>query len=363
MNLSVPESGQPTFDDFFAPFGVFDDDVAASVTKDLAWEAVKPIAENTSHNSVLLDQPKLNQPFCKLLSIHRKPLMTIMESNLRTLAQALEGTANGTISLPYFVLLMYGKRALHKDAVDVTKLSPIEREIFTRIQRKLLNPIRRKRVMEFIANRRITRRLINYFVVHYLVDNPIEYYLDQRSYPPSILKPFNERNQPEILAAQARGDNIRWINLHQEYKSCKPRDGNKNCHAAYGRSNAVRDDDDQVYSLCEMNFYLWLDSVGGFEVFLEFEADIRKCKQVHDERDRTRQRDAVQRGQKRKKTKLVLRKTMGGNYCTRLVPFQGGERFCTYSLNPPKVSVMVMPTPPPAEEPSRKRRKTSRSKM
>jgi hypothetical protein len=259
--------------------------------------------------------------------IHRKPVHNMVSRQLLLLGQVLETMLGGQREhsweqvLSFLTLQSFGKRMLHKDAVDVSKLSTLEQEIFFRIQQQLQDPCRRKRVLDFISNKHITKRLINYFVVHYILNHPVCYFLDQRQYPYSILRPFNEPHQPQTLELIGRGENIRWINLHQEYKRCKARNGYRNCHAAYGRSNAVRGDDDQIYSLCEMNFYLWLDEVGGFEAFYEYEESVRKEKHQYDEDSRSRDRDDRAKGTKRKKKKVMLRSTPGDNYHTTVLTY------------------------------------------
>jgi len=220
--------------------------------------------------------------------------------------------------LLYFVLHTYGKRNIRKDAVSESQLNVSQNEVYQRIREEMKNPLRRQRISTFINQKDITKRLINYFVVHYsLMEREISYYLDKTSYPYKVIGEFNNPNQPEILARKSNGENIVWINFHQEYKNSKNKKGRRNRHAPYRRSISVQGADGNEYSLCELNFYIWLDDVGGFELFYLFETDIREKKSIYDEKKRL-QENMVVMGKKKKK-KIVLRNTDGRNYKTHLV--------------------------------------------
>jgi hypothetical protein len=249
-----------------------------------------------------------------------------------------EQRAGLEVFLEYLVLQMYGKRNLKKDAVEISQLSLVELEIYRRIRRELEHPVRRERILTFIQQKDITKRLINYFAVHYaLVEKELSYYLDRRTYPYQILGVFNEPHQPEILRLKESGANVVWLNFHQEYKNSKNKQGRRNRHAPYRRSVTVRGEDGQDYSLCEFNFYLWLDDVGGFELFYLFEKDIREKKLKYDEQKR--HTDAAARvavlaalaeatdstkptTKVRRKRKIVLRQTDGRNYRTHVLNYK-----------------------------------------
>lgn len=244
--------------------------------------------------------------------------------------------------LSYFILQNRGRRFMQKNTVNVNQLSESEQRVFAHIQSQLRNPERKRRVTEFLNDRKITRRLINFFVVHYTKFHPVAYYLDKRQYPYTIVKPMNQPALPQVLELIGQGAPIRWINLYAEYMSCKKLDLYRNCHAAYGRSNAVKDDvNTATYTLCEMNFFLWLDSVGGIDAFRELEPEIRAAKQAYEEESHAREREQVV-GVKRKRCKTLLKDTHGQNFPTfalRYVdrstpPFAltgkiGNDRVCT----------------------------------
>lgn len=235
--------------------------------------------------------------------------------------------------LEFLTLKMYGKRNIRKDSVNENELDTEDKEIYRLIRKQLQHPVRRKRVFCFINQTNITKRLINYFVVHYsLIERELSYYLDKRKYPCQIIGQFNEPNQPEILNLIEQGANIVWINFHQEYKNSKNKNGRKNRHAPYRRSVSVRGNDGMDYSLCELNFYLWLDEVGGFELFYRFEEDIRKKKQQYDEKKRKSEHLNTTHPKKRKR-KTVLKETDGKNYKTHIVHVKKSAPFCCLQTN------------------------------
>ena len=223
----------------------------------------------------------------------------------------------------YFIYSIYGKRIIQKNPVSRNDLSINEREVYDNIRKSLIMyPGRQERIFSMIQ--KYSKRLMSYFVVTYaLVVKEISYYLDKSSYPFKVLGQYNNQNQPEILERIANGENIAWINLHKEYKNSTSKDGRKNCHAPYGRSESVMGEDGVVYSLSEQNFYIWLDSVGGFEVFKYFLEDIKseKCKFDLETRNRRKVKDTFATNDLKKNTKhkTVLSKTNGQNYKTYIV--------------------------------------------
>lgn len=217
------------------------------------------------------------------------------------------------IFLPFLMLMVFGKRNLQKQSVSEAQLSKAELFVYKHIRSQMSDPLRSTRIRSFIDTKDITKRLINFFVVHYvLLHKEVAYFLDKRQYPHRIIGEFNVPFQPEIAKLQEQGAHIVWINLHLEYKLSKTKNGKSNLHAPYARSVSVKGDDNMSYSLCELNFYLWLDDVGGFDAFNHFEADIREKKKQYDEQKRCRDSENT----KCKKRKVVLKQTDGRNYKT-----------------------------------------------
>lgn len=252
--------------------------------------------------------------------IHKRGLNLDMSRVIEILYEACDPEKVSWVNdfVQYLVLHTYGKRNIRKDAVSETMLSEAQKEVYNRIRGEMKNPLRRQRILSFINAKDITKRLINYFVVHYsLMEREISYYLDKTTYPYKVVGDFNSPDQPDILARKEKGENIVWINLHQEYKNSKNKNGRRNQHAPYRRSISVQGADGNEYSLCELNFYLWLDDIGGFEIFYLFEVDIREKKSLYDEKKRI-QETMVVPGKKKKK-KIVLRNTDGRNYKTHVI--------------------------------------------
>ena len=245
--------------------------------------------------------------------------------------------------LEYLLLFTQGKRNMRKDAVGVSNLDTRERTIYERILRDLAQYNRKERVLHFINHKDITKRLINYFVVHYiLVQHKTAYYLDKRTYPFTIIGQFNDPANPEALALIEQGANVVWINLHQEYKTSKNKKNRRNMHAPYARSASV-EGELRHYALCELNFYIWLDDMGGFEAFFRLESDVRDKKARYDEDKRTLEQNSI--GKKRKKKKIVLKDTDGQNYKTFIVKCAKPPPFSTLGTKGPVDKLWFVPTP------------------
>ncbi len=188
------------------------------------------------------------------------------------------------------ILKSFGKRNLEKKAVSIKDANEFELDAYNYIRTKLQDTTRRERIFNFIQSEHITKRLINFFIVHYISGlKKVSYYLDKRKYPYTIIGKINEENQLNILQLIEDGEFIVWIDLHLEYKTSKNKNGKSNLHAPYSRSISIRGDDNIEYSLCTLNFYCWLDDVGGFDAFLFFETDVREKKKIYDELHRSKQ--------------------------------------------------------------------------
>jgi hypothetical protein len=218
---------------------------------------------------------------------HKTGLHTYLSLLMRILSEMGVSESKRTCFMSFLILRTFGKRNLEKKAVDESEISQSELYVYKHIRQKLQDPIRRKRIFDFIQTKDITKRLINFFVVHYvLIHKEVTYYLDKRQYPYKIIGELNQFFQSDIIQLQESGANIVWINLHQEYKNSKTKNGKSNLHAPYARSISVKGDDQEEYSLCALHFYCWFDDVGGFEAFSHFETDIREKKKLYDEKNR-----------------------------------------------------------------------------
>jgi hypothetical protein len=242
---------------------------------------------------------------------HKTGLQNYVSLLIRILSDMGVSESKNQYFISFLVLRMFGKRNLDKKAVDESEISQSELYVYKHIRQKLQDPIRRKRIFDFIQTKDITKRLINFFVVHYvLMHKEVTYYLDKRQYPYKIIGDLNQFFQSDIIQLQESGANIVWINLHQEYKNSKTKNGKSNLHAPYARSISVKGEDQVEYSLCALNFYCWFDDVGGFEAFSHFESDIREKKRLYDEKNR-KDHNSVS-----KKRKVISKQTNGRNYKT-----------------------------------------------
>ena len=218
--------------------------------------------------------------------------------------------------IKFLTLYVYGKRNIEKTSITAGMLQdPVKRLVYKRIRKLMSDPGRRQRILEFVHKKDIARRLINFFMVTYVVKDPgVEYWLDCTTSNHKIIGNINEIDNPEALRRKSQGENIILVNLHTAYKDSKQRGGSRNLHAPYRRDDIVRDDHDVEYSLCALNYFLWMDEMGAIEAFYRLEDDIRKKKLIFDKKNHQRRREAKELG-KRKKEKLVLgRDTSGHNY-------------------------------------------------
>lgn len=276
---------------------------------------------------VLADEEEEEEKAPSPVRLHRKGKDIDLSYTASWLYECVlpEKRASAEVFLKYLIVFMHGKRNIRKRPLHESLLSTSQRGVYHRIMDELKDPVRRERIFGFINSQEITGRLINYFVVYYaLVEREMSYYLDRTRYPHRVIGEMtNNPDQPEILKRISQGENIVWLNLHQEYKNSKNKKGRRNRHAPFRRSLTVLGRDGEEYSLCELNFYLWLDEIGGFDLFYLFEEDIRQKKAQYDEEKRKLDRSR----QKKRKRKVVLKKTDGKNYkshilrCVTRVPF------------------------------------------
>lgn len=233
----------------------------------------------------------------------------------------------------HLLLELEGKRNIKKNTVHESNLSVVERYVYQRIKRQLQNTDRRERVMGFINKKNVTKRLVNYFTVHYsLLNQEFSYYLDKRAYPYKIIGQMGVQDQPEILELIRQGARIIWINFHQEYKNCKSSHGRRNLHAPYRRSVTVTSGKEEI-NLCELNFYLWFDEIGGIELFQRYEDDVRKQKALYELNKRLKRKASSENKQKKKK--IVMRNTSGVNYTTHAVQVMKRVPQCNIISNMP----------------------------
>jgi hypothetical protein len=189
--------------------------------------------------------------------------------------------------LQHFLLHLNGKRRVVKSDVGLSDLSAAEYAVYAHTRQKYSDPARVARVAGFLRGQGRTKRLMNYFVVHYISHYSVSYYLDRGSYPVKIVGTLNDYDDATVLHRISVNEPISWVNLHHEYMLSKHRFGQRRLHAPYARSVSVgRSDALEGYSLCELNFYLWLDEIGGLCAFTQCENDVIAKKKVFDRKRR-----------------------------------------------------------------------------
>jgi len=268
--------------------------------------------------SIFINNHKGENIVCRrAIPVHLTPLL----NRLFTLCPA-EDVEKLKILSVYMASELYGKRNIRKEEVAPEELSKYERAIYNRIRKELRQfPGRWERIYDFVNQKGITARLINYFIVTYiLTEQKVSYYLDKSSYPFRIIGQYNKVDQPDILQRIGQGEHIVWINLHQEYKDSKGKKGRRNRHAPYRRGTVVKGEDGKLYSLCELNFYLWMDDVGGLEAFKKFQDDVIHKKTKYNEEKRLH--ESNRSFGKRRKHKIILGNTDGRNYQTYFLEYE-----------------------------------------
>lgn len=179
----------------------------------------------------------------------------------------------------FFLVFRVGRRQLQKETVPPHRLGMKDAILFKQIEKQFANPVRLQRVMEFMRNSEITGRLLNYFVVVYSANYPVTYELDRSSYPYRISK-----------WTRTRRLGCELVDLHDEYQKAKMSGNRRNNFAPYARSVAVQSRFGPIV-LCQCAFYLWLDSICGFEALIYRLSDVKAKKIEHDEK---RQRKKTQ---------------------------------------------------------------------
>lgn len=230
---------------------------------------------------------------------------------------------------------LYGRRNLTRELKAEAELTPMEVRVYQYIRTELQRyPGRLARIRQFTSRPDVTARLVNYFVVTYLVtERPLSYYLDRSRLPYRQVGQWNVRDQPELMTQP----HVVWINLHQAYRNSKREFPFRNMHSPYKRGTVVRGPDGEEYALCEINFYLWMDDVGGFDAFDHCLPDIVAKKARYNEERRladTHRANNTIIG-RRRKPKMVLRRTNGDNYKCQLA-----QAPCTFPSRQPPTATL-----------------------
>jgi hypothetical protein len=184
----------------------------------------------------------------------------------------------------YLTVHMIGHRKLTKLGIPPDQLSLTEQPSYQAIIKELQKPGRHEHIQHIMSVPYLTRRVLSYFVVSYCSQVPVEFYLDNRAYPPRMIGELGKHCQADIQAKIQAGEAIKWINLHDEYVSIR-RTGTRT-HNPYCRSTIVDSPDFGHIVLCEYNFYIWFIGVGGPDAFERVKVDVLLRKLADDRRQR-----------------------------------------------------------------------------
>lgn len=212
------------------------------------------------------------------------------------------------------LLTEIGRRNITKEVIPSTKASRADKIVARRLRSILMNSVRRTRILTFLSQKNVSKRMLNFFVVHYtLLYNDLTYFLDRSVYPYRIVAGDEDISRDAV-----------FINLHQEYKVMKTNRVMRNVHSPYARSVAIDDPlftmAEHTYSLSELSFAVWLDNVGGIDTFYRLEQDVRAKKRQFDN-DKRHLRTT------RKRKKIQIQHTNGKNYSTRVYACAAGAPY------------------------------------
>jgi hypothetical protein len=181
----------------------------------------------------------------------------------------------------WFIVYLLGKRRIAKTPIAPTQLSPTEVNIWNYIQREFAIPGHKERIKAIMSNRKISKRLISYFIVHYVARYPTCYYLDRSSYPYRIVSDIG----PSMahITPPPHDDKIVFINVFIEYHVCLSYHVPQKCNAPYSRRNIVVDPTSgEEYSLSAIPYYIWLDKIGAMEAFHLLHDKVKAAKKEYE---------------------------------------------------------------------------------
>ncbi len=143
-------------DDGFGPLISFADTFSNHQTNEVDTNRTPPEQTNLKKKKKLPNIPKQ-----KNVQDERELIVTIYECLPKALWPRAEIVALSVI------LHICGKRNLSKTAILEEELSEKHRDIYRRIRQQMQDSRRRQHIIDFLSRPGVTRRLINYFVVHF----------------------------------------------------------------------------------------------------------------------------------------------------------------------------------------------------
>ena len=185
----------------------------------------------------------------------------------------------------WFIVFLLGKRRVPKAPITQKQLSLSETNILNYIQREFALPGHKERIMSIMNNRKISKRLISYFIVHYVSIHPTCYYLDRSSYPYRIASEIGPgMAYIEPPPPTDHDHQIVFINIFVEYHNCLSLHTPQKCNAPYSRKNIVIDETTkEEYSLSAIPYYIWLDHIGAMEAFYILHDQVKAAKKEYEQ--------------------------------------------------------------------------------
>jgi len=182
------------------------------------------------------------------------------------------------------------RRRVNKNKVPAADLDPLSLTVYNRVRHDYAKPCVRKRIQRHMTNNQFSKRLINYFVINYPITvEPVCYFIDTSSYPVLLIGNINNSNQLSVTEEMRNNHNISYVNLHLAYK--KHKGLHRHLHVPYGRSPYVTElcyDDVPHRTISEINFFMWFDSIAGFDVLQGMINVVKRCKFAFDKSVRSR---------------------------------------------------------------------------
>lgn len=106
------------------------------------------------------------------------------------------------------------------------------------------------------------------------------YHVDYTEYPHRIIGEFNDPNDETALAAKETGRDVIYVNVFASY--CNMTRWNGTGFSPHARGLKCVREDNSVWPLATWNFFLWFDSVAGYEAFDRLRDQMEKEKHKAD---------------------------------------------------------------------------------
>lgn len=144
---------------------------------------------------------------------------------------------------------------------------------------------------------RISGREYHHFVVKYAHETNLTYYVDYTTYPHKALWSIDEKKAESRMA---QGDKIIKVNLYASYRVSTRWNGTG--MAAHARGLKALCKDGTIWPFAPWNFFLWMESVAGYDAFEKYrEASMESKRKSDTEATERKAKEAPKGKQPRKK--------------------------------------------------------------